>query len=95
MDGDKLIALYAGFVQELLKASLARSCEHCCLNAWHRAQDLPDLKLKLGAVQTAYANGASTIYIANKLGLKVSCTPTGVKWLHHEVHARASSQRCV
>ena len=40
--------------------------------------------LKLGLVQTAYANGASTAFISDKLGVPVSCVPTGVKHLHHE-----------
>ena len=40
-------------------------------------------KLKVGVVQTAYANGASTSYIENDLKLPVVCTPTGVKHLHH------------
>lgn len=39
--------------------------------------------LKIGAVQTAYANGASTNYVTKTLKLPVVCTPTGVKWLHH------------
>ena len=42
------------------------------------------LNLNVGVVQTAYANGASTDYITNTLKLKVSCVPTGVKYLHHE-----------
>lgn len=37
----------------------------------------------IGVVQTAYANGSSTAYIANELRLPVECTPTGVKHLHH------------
>lgn len=40
-------------------------------------------KLKVGVVQTAYANGASTAYIEKDLKLPVVCTPTGVKHLHH------------
>ena len=40
-------------------------------------------KLKVGVVQTAYANGASTAYITKDLKLPVMCTPTGVKHLHH------------
>ena len=40
--------------------------------------------VKLGLVQTAYANGSSTAYIRDKLGVPVSCVPTGVKHLHHE-----------
>ena len=41
-------------------------------------------EIKLGLVQTAYANGSSTAYIRDKLGVPVSCVPTGVKHLHHE-----------
>lgn len=40
-------------------------------------------KLKIGLVQTAYANGASTEYVEKVLKLPVICTPTGVKHLHH------------
>ncbi len=39
--------------------------------------------LRIGVVQTAYANGASTNYITEHLRLPVVCTPTGVKHLHH------------
>ena len=45
-------------------------------------------RIKLAVVQTAYANGSSTKYIEQNLKLKVECTPTGVKHLHH-VAARA------
>ncbi|KAF2202362.1 Phosphoacetylglucosamine mutase [Delitschia confertaspora ATCC 74209] len=38
---------------------------------------------KIGVVQTAYANGASTQYVERDLGLQVVCTNTGVKYLHH------------
>ena len=41
------------------------------------------LKLNLGLVQTAYANGASTAYIMEKLGVPVACVKTGIKHLHH------------
>ena len=40
-------------------------------------------KIKLAVVQTAYANGAATKYVEQVLRLKVECTPTGVKHLHH------------
>ncbi|KMU71804.1 N-acetylglucosamine-phosphate mutase [Coccidioides immitis RMSCC 3703] len=40
-------------------------------------------KLRIGVVQTAYANGASTQYVEKVLKLPVICTPTGVKHLHH------------
>lgn len=39
--------------------------------------------LRIGVVQTAYANGASTKYVQENLRLPVVCTPTGVKHLHH------------
>ncbi|KAF2760951.1 N-acetylglucosamine-phosphate mutase-like protein [Pseudovirgaria hyperparasitica] len=39
--------------------------------------------LKIGVVQTAYANGAATQYVTSNLGLPVVCTATGVKHLHH------------
>lgn len=41
------------------------------------------LNLNMGLVQTAYANGSSTEYINNTLGVEVACVPTGVKYLHH------------
>lgn len=40
-------------------------------------------QLKIGVVQTAYANGSSTDYIEKVLKLPVICTNTGVKHLHH------------
>lgn len=45
---------------------------------------LPQTDLKVGIVQTAYANGASTDYIVNDLRLPSICAKTGVKHLHHE-----------
>ncbi|KAI1828061.1 phosphoglucomutase/phosphomannomutase domain-containing protein [Xylaria intraflava] len=39
--------------------------------------------LRIGVIQTAYANGASTKYLEQHLKLPVVCTPTGVKHLHH------------
>jgi len=47
-----------------------------------RAAGLED-EVRIGVVQTAYANGASTAYITKHLQLPVVCTPTGVKHLHH------------
>jgi phosphoacetylglucosamine mutase len=43
-------------------------------------------EISLGVVQTAYANGASTIYIRKTLGRQdsVSFAATGVKHLHHK-----------
>ncbi|KAI9008789.1 hypothetical protein CLU79DRAFT_776347 [Phycomyces nitens] len=40
--------------------------------------------IKVGVVQTAYANGSSTNYLTKVLNVPVSCVSTGVKHLHHE-----------
>ncbi len=42
-----------------------------------------DKTLSLGIVQTAYANGASTLYMESQLSIPVAFTNTGVKYLHH------------
>nr|XP_034837207.1 phosphoacetylglucosamine mutase [Maniola hyperantus] len=39
--------------------------------------------LRVGLIQTAYANGASTRYITEDLKIPVTCVKTGVKHLHH------------
>jgi phosphoacetylglucosamine mutase len=39
----------------------------------------------LGVVQTAYANGASTIFLRNN-NIAVTMAKTGVKFLHHKAH---------
>ena len=39
--------------------------------------------IRIGMVQTAYANGSSTEFVEKTLNLPVICTPTGVKHLHH------------
>ena len=45
--------------------------------------DETKLKLNIGVVQTAYANGSSTKYVEDVLKIPVVCTSTGVKHLHH------------
>ncbi|VDP10074.1 unnamed protein product [Soboliphyme baturini] len=62
LDGDKIAALFAKYIKELL--------------------DTSKVDLKLGVVQTAYANGASTKFIEDVLQVTVICTYTGVKFLH-------------
>ncbi|XP_039275740.1 phosphoacetylglucosamine mutase isoform X2 [Nilaparvata lugens] len=42
------------------------------------------LEVKIGLVQTAYANGSSTTYISEKLNVPVACVSTGVKNLHRK-----------
>ncbi|KAH7883541.1 phosphoacetylglucosamine mutase [Phlebopus sp. FC_14] len=44
-----------------------------------------DKDISVGVVQTAYANGSSTKYLAERLPVK--CASTGVKHLHHEAQS--------
>ncbi|KAJ3257470.1 Phosphoacetylglucosamine Mutase [Boothiomyces macroporosus] len=70
LDGDKIATLAAGFIMSKIKEA----------NVTH-ADKSP---LRVGLVQTAYANGSSTDYVKNKLQVPTVFTPTGVKHLHHE-----------
>ncbi|KAJ7071075.1 phosphoacetylglucosamine mutase [Mycena amicta] len=63
LDGDKIAALVAAFIVDLVKTSGLEN------------------QMKVGVVQTAYANGASTKYLSERLPVK--CVSTGVKHLHH------------
>jgi phosphoacetylglucosamine mutase len=71
LDGDKISCLLSGFLQA----------------EWTAVQkEVPDLpELRLGVVQTAYANGASTNYLKKVLDgeEKVAIAKTGVKHVHH------------
>ena len=49
-----------------------------------RAVGGPVAELSLGVVQTAYANGSSTKYLRDQLGIEAAFTATGVKHLHHK-----------
>lgn len=42
-------------------------------------------KIDMGVVQTAYANGSSTLFLKEK-GVQIYITKTGVKYLHHKAH---------
>ncbi|KAG8845781.1 Phosphoacetylglucosamine Mutase [Serendipita sp. 411] len=64
LDGDKIAALVAGFLGELVQTA-----------------GIPKQSMEVGVVQTAYANGASTNYLSQRV--PVQCVPTGVKHLHH------------
>ncbi|KXS16763.1 Phosphoacetylglucosamine mutase [Gonapodya prolifera JEL478] len=69
LDGDTIAALLASTVSQLSQlASLT----------------LPSGSPRVGVVQTAYANGASTRYLRETVRVPVSMVPTGVKHLHHE-----------
>ncbi|CAN1155917.1 Phosphoacetylglucosamine mutase [Linum perenne] len=68
VDGDKILSLFAVFIKKQLST----------------LKELEDsYKARLGVVQTAYANGASSDYL-RQLGLEVVFTPTGVKYLHEK-----------
>jgi phosphoacetylglucosamine mutase len=91
-DGDKIAALVATRVAELLARIERRrsvpnaSAEPSPSGASSPASSsfLPGPALRVGVVQTAYANGASTRYVAETLGLATACAKTGVKHLHPE-----------
>jgi len=67
-DGDKIACLYTFFIQKQLAAL---------------PEDLTK-GIRLGCVQTAYANGASSKYIREELKVSAPLTKTGVKHLHHK-----------
>lgn len=71
VDGDKILSLFTLFIKEQLE--YLNKSESEGLNN--------PLLARVGVVQTAYANGASTDYL-KQLGLEVVFTPTGVKYLH-------------
>ena len=73
VDGDKILSLFAVFIKEQLSI----------LNKEGHTDGNSDYQPRLGVIQTAYANGASTDYL-RKLGLEVLFTPTGVKYLHEK-----------
>ncbi|XP_073288154.1 phosphoacetylglucosamine mutase-like [Primulina huaijiensis] len=73
VDGDKILTLFALFIKEQL--GILNEAEDVKANNSYQA--------RLGVIQTAYANGASTDYL-KRLGLEVVFTPTGVKYLHEK-----------
>ncbi|ODM96805.1 Phosphoacetylglucosamine mutase [Orchesella cincta] len=81
-DADRLIYLYfdeAGMFHMLDGDKIALLFAEHFNDLLKKSQ----LNLKLGMVQTAYANGSSTNYATKVLNVPVTCTPTGVKFLHH------------
>lgn len=88
-DADRLIYYYAnnqGEFKLLDGDKIATLCASFLINLLQTA-GLAD-SLKLGVVQTAYANGSSSSYIAKNLQVPVTVTPTGVKHLHHAAQAK-------
>ena len=74
MDGDKIAVLVSDFLQEQVRG-LQQAMQR-------KGATLPPLKL--GVVQTAYANGASTAFL-NKV-VSVLIAKTGVKHVHCAAH---------
>ncbi|GFZ15423.1 phosphoglucosamine mutase-like protein [Actinidia rufa] len=73
VDGDKILSLFALFIEEQLNT--VNKCDGDTENKCYWPT--------LGVVQTAYANGASTDYLKHS-GLEVVFTKTGVKYLHEK-----------
>ncbi|KAK4364536.1 hypothetical protein RND71_015894 [Anisodus tanguticus] len=73
VDGDKILSLFAFFIKEQLSI----------LNEGEGEKENGSYQARLGVVQTAYANGASTDYL-KEMGLEVVLTLTGVKYLHEK-----------
>jgi len=81
LDGDKIAVMVAMFLGDLM----------------NKAKLEGDAKLKVGVVQTAYANGSSTKYLKSvcpffswphtltifQRNIPITCVSTGVKHLHH------------
>lgn len=82
-DADRIVYYYTNQDRfQLLDGDRIATLAASFLGELGRQAGLSD-SLKVGVVQTAYANGASTEYIQSTLKLPVVCTPTGVKHLHH------------
>lgn len=80
LDGDAIAVLAAVFVQRQL-ADLGWTAV-----GLEQAADAPNA-VRVGMVQTAYANGASTKYVRDELKLPVAVAKTGVKHVHHKATA--------
>ena len=79
LDGDKIATLFASYIIDQLHILRGTSLS----SGATPTTDIPGFgTVKVAVIQTAYANGASTKYIKDVLGLEVAITPTGVKHLH-------------
>lgn len=71
LDGDKIATLFASFIMDQLQILKGTDSK------------IPGFgTARVAVIQTAYANGASTKYVKQVLGLESAVTPTGVKHLH-------------
>ncbi|KAJ1918306.1 hypothetical protein H4219_002703 [Mycoemilia scoparia] len=84
-DADRILFYYVS--ESTGKFNLLDGDKIATLAALYIKEQITDAGLKdlrVGVIQTAYANGSSTEYIQKKLQLPVVFTKTGVKHLHHE-----------
>lgn len=99
LDGDKIACLIADFVGVQLAAlglPITDVPTHAHgTSAPDSIASVTDAPVSVGAVQTAYANGASTQYIRDKLRLPIPLAKTGVKFVHHKAQVRHSCHPCV
>lgn len=72
LDGDKIAALVSTFLIGEIRAAGLFDSKLCQTSRGFR----------MGVVQTAYANGASTAFLKSQ-GIEVAMAKTGVKYLHH------------
>lgn len=95
MDGENLFCSLDGDADRIIFYALDANANFCLLDGDRMATLIGEYfmektpksfwnDLKLGIVQTAYANGNSTSYITDELKLDVKCAKTGVKNLHHD-----------
>ncbi|EGR29020.1 n-acetylglucosamine-phosphate mutase, putative [Ichthyophthirius multifiliis] len=70
MDGDKMISLFALYFKTALN-NLEKAVEAANNTGDVKIQDLKPKHWNIGMVQTPYANGSSSIYLKEKLGLNV------------------------
>lgn len=82
LDGDKMACLIGNFIQDQLTAVL-EACRGDGAPTAAATVVLPCVKL--GVVQTAYANGASTDYLQSQ-GVATCIAKTGVKFVHAAAH---------
>ncbi|CAG9794766.1 unnamed protein product [Diatraea saccharalis] len=82
-DGDRIVYYYVDDKDNMILLDGDRIATLLASYVTELLKSADATDLKLGLVQTAYANGASTRYITEELKVPVSCVKTGVKHLHH------------
>lgn len=68
LDGDKIACLFSLFIKKHIDQVFGETAKK---------------DVRIGTIQTAYANGSSTHYLQQHLGIEAPKVKTGVKHLHH------------